>query len=146
MFINPGDLIVTNTEQGHEMLLIGFPAIVPPYFGETGIFSQHIYKIDPKEGLLTPLFLNQLLKTHDMREQIAGSTNGSTVNMLPKDGLEWAKFKLPPKHLIDSFTEFAQPIQSKQESNYIQIKTLESLRDTLLPKLMCGEVTVSINE
>ena len=27
--INPGDIIVTNTEQGHEFKLIGFPAIVP---------------------------------------------------------------------------------------------------------------------
>ena len=31
--ISVGDIIVTNTEQGHEFKLIGFPAIVPSSFG-----------------------------------------------------------------------------------------------------------------
>ena len=43
--INVGDIIVTNTEQGHEFKLIGFPAIVPDCFGDKGLFSQHIYKL-----------------------------------------------------------------------------------------------------
>lgn len=138
--VSPGDLIVTNTEQGHEMRLIGFPAIIPKYYGDTGIFSQHIYKLQLKENYLSIPFLYYLLMTFDMREQIAGSTNGSTVNMLPKDGIEWARFRIPPKSKIDYFTEIVQPMLDKQEMNFESIKTLENLRDTLLPKLMNGEV------
>jgi len=138
--IVPGDVIVTNTEQGHELLLIGYPAIVPKYFSNLGIFSQHIFKLEIKSPVLTEPFLYYLLMTFDVREQITGATNGSTVNMLPKDGIEWAKFKLPPSQKVKDFTEFARPVIAKKEANFVQIKKIEKLRDTLLPKLMSGEV------
>ena len=41
--IFPGDLIVTNTEQGFEYKLIGSPALIPSCYGEKGIFSHHLY-------------------------------------------------------------------------------------------------------
>lgn len=141
--VSPGDVIVTNTEQGHEMLLIGYPALVPKYFGTNGIFTQHVYKLRMIQTVTEP-FIYHLLKTWDVREQIAGATNGSTVNMLPKDGIEWAKFKLPPVELINRFTETVRPMIAKQETNYEQIQKLTSLRDTLLPKLMSGEVRVEL--
>ena len=144
-FVKPGDIIVTNTEQGHDMLLIGFPAIVPKYYSDIGIFSQHIYKLSLKDNTLTEPFLYYLIMSHDVREQITGATNGSTVNMLPKDGIEWAKFKMPPRKQIERFTNFTRPLLEKAETNYTQIKFLEKLRDTLLPKLMSGEVRVNKN-
>jgi type I restriction enzyme, S subunit len=142
--VHPGDVIVTNTEQGHQMLLIGYPAIVPKHFGEVGIFTQHVYKLKMKWAVTEP-FIFHLLKTSDMREQIAGATNGSTVNMLPKDGIEWAKFRLPPSELIKRYTATVKPMMKKQETNYEQIQKLTSLRDTLLPKLMSGEVRVDLD-
>lgn len=142
--VKPGDVIVTNTEQGHEHLLIGYPAIVPSTYGDKGIFSQHIYSLEITSNL-TNFFLFHLLKTHDVHEQIAGATNGSTVNMLPKDGIEWVKFKLPPQKLIVRFTQIVNEYYNKQELNHQQIQTLINLRDTLLPKLMSGEVKVKIN-
>lgn len=139
----PGDVIVTNTEQGHELLLIGYPAIVPKCYGEEGIFSQHIFRLNIIDKRITRQFLYYLLMSFDVREQIIGATNGSTVNMLPKDGIEWATFKLPPPELIKQFSEMAQQYWDKKEANYIQIQTLEKLRDALLPRLMSGEVRVS---
>lgn len=143
----PGDVIITNTEQGHEHLLIGYPAIVPSNFGEHGIFSQHIYRLEIKSKL-SNFFLFHLLKTHDVHEQVAGATNGSTVNMLAKDGVEWVKFKMPPQelaYLIDEFTKTANDFYRKQELNQTQIRTLTALRDTLLPKLMSGEIRIDTN-
>jgi len=37
----PGDVIVANTEQGHDRLLIGYAAIVPGVFGGRGIVSPN---------------------------------------------------------------------------------------------------------
>lgn len=136
-----GDVIVTNTEQGHEHLLIGFPAIVPASFGEVGIFSQHIYRLEIK-STVTNFFLYHLLKTQYVHEQVAGATNGSTVNMLPKDGIEWVKFRCPQTSLIQKFTIIAEDIYNKQQLNQTQIRKLEGMRDSLLPKLMSGEVRV----
>lgn len=96
--VNAGDIIVTNTEQGHDFRLIGYPAIVPKYFGENGLFSQHIYRLISKSNsYLTTEYLYYLLITPVVREQVTSATNGSTVNMLAIDGLQLPEFKLPPK-------------------------------------------------
>ena len=140
--VSPGDVIITNTEQGHDLLLIGFPAIMPRFFGDSGIFSQHIYKLIIRDTYISEPFLYYLLMSYDVREQITGATNGSTVNMLPKDGIEWAKFKLPPELKIREFTNIVRSYLEKKEFIHSQVRTLEKLRDTLLPKLMSGEVSV----
>jgi type I restriction enzyme S subunit len=143
--LNAGDIIVTNTEQGFEYLLIGFPAIVPKHFGKTGIFTHHIFRVRPlPTSPLKTHYLYFLLMDPLVREQIIGCTNGTTVNMLSKDGLQTPKFKLPPSELIDKFENFASPIFDKMELLYEESRTLANLRDTLLPKLMRGEVRVSV--
>lgn len=140
--VSPGDVIITNTEQGHDLLLIGYPAIVPKFFGQEGIFSQHIYRLKIFDDRITNQFLYYLLMSYDVREQIAGATNGSTVNMLARDGIEWATFKLPPKEIVTEFSRQIQQYWDKKDNNIIQINTLEKLRDTLLPKLMGGKIKV----
>lgn len=143
--VNPGDIIVTNTEQGHEFRLIGFPAIIPSSFGGSGIFSQHIYKLAPLNSTyLSNEFIYYLLMTPAVREQIVAATNGSTVNMLAIDGLQRPEFRLPPKVKVAEFTSIVSNHWKKKNFNQSQIATLTALRDTLLPKLMSGEVRVEI--
>ena len=59
--IVPGDLIVTNTEQGFDLLLMGHAALVPHHFGPTGLFSHHIYKLEPNARSLSREWLYLLL-------------------------------------------------------------------------------------
>lgn len=55
-------MIVANTEQGFEHLLIGYPAIVPRSFGDDGLYSHHICRVRPLNGSpLTPRWLYLLL-------------------------------------------------------------------------------------
>ena len=66
--INPGDIIVTNTEQGHDLKLIGYPAIVPETFGEKGIIqSTHLQTDTYKRDL--PLQRVHLLFVDDFRSK-----------------------------------------------------------------------------
>ncbi|SDB60812.1 type I restriction enzyme, S subunit [Desulfonatronum thiosulfatophilum] len=53
-------------------------------------------------------------------------------------------FLLPPDDVLREFEKVINPIFEKKRSNTLQIRTLEKLRDTLLPKLMSGEVQVTI--
>lgn len=143
--VNPGDIIVTNTEQGHDFKLIGFPAIIPNYYGEKGLFSQHIYKLIPlRDTYLSNEFIYYLLMTPVVREQITAATNGSTVNMLAIDGLQRPVFKLPSKEYVEKFSSIVSNYWKKKNLNQNQIRTLTALRDTLLPKLMSGEVWLEI--
>ena len=141
--LNSGDIIVTNTEQGHELRLIGFPAIVPDYFGKKGLFSQHIYRLlILNNSYLSKEFIYYLLMSSSVREQIVAATNGSTVNMLAIDGLTRPTFRLPPKEKVKRFTDIVHQYWEKNNNNHYQIRTLTQLRDTLLPKLMKGELKV----
>ena len=50
---------------------------------------------------------------------------------------------LAPKNLLETFAEKLVPIYDKIRANSNEITHLTNLRDTLLPKLMSGEVDVN---
>jgi len=70
--------------------------------------------------------------------------SGSAQPQITIDGLYGADFTVPPKKLIEKFTETVNGLETKKLNNFFQIKTLEKLRDNLLPKLMSGEVRVDL--
>ena len=53
------------------------------------------------------------------------------------------KFILPPKDTMDALTQLWKPIIYKIKSNEDENDRLSALRNTLLPKLMSGEIDVS---
>ena len=141
--LKPGDLIVTNTEQGFDRLLIGYAAIIPESFGPVGLYSHHIYRIDTKpKSFLTPHYLVHLFNSPFYHHWISGFSNGTTINMLPMDAFEIPLVVVPPSELIRAFTILAQDIHAQFQSNLGQSRTLAAIRDTLLPKLTSGEVRI----
>ena len=143
--VNAGEVIVANTEQGHKYMLIGYPAIVPQFYGEHGIFSHHIYRLRPKPNCyLSPDFIYHLLLQTQVRDQVVGFANGTTVNMLKIEGLKKPKFAMPPKELAEKFGAIAKANRLQAEQNIEENQSLINLRDTLLPKLMKGEININL--
>jgi type I restriction enzyme S subunit len=141
--ISPGDVIVTNTEQGFDHLLIGHAAIVPACFGPTGLYSHHIYRVRCKPSSpLTPNYVVSLLNDPRWHYWISGFSNGTTINMLPLDALQMPLLVVPPPALAQVFDQLAMSTHERREANLQQSRTLATLRDTLLPKLLSGEVRV----
>ena len=141
--LKPGDLIVTNTEQGFDRLLIGHAAIVPDSFGPTGLYSHHIYRIEIRSGSrLTPSYLCRLFNDPRWHSWISGFSNGTTINMLPKDAFEIPLLVIPPAELVDEFTALDQNTLAKKESNRTESYTFATLRDALLPMFISGELRV----
>ena len=137
-----GDLLVANTEQGHDNLLIGYGATVP-HFYKKGIFSHHLYRLRPKSGSrVTREFLAFLFRWDGFVRKVQGYSNGTTVNMLPLSGVEMPKFTFPSKEVASAFSKMVAPFVTQNENNYLQNQTLARSRDTLLPKLLSGEITV----
>jgi type I restriction enzyme S subunit len=131
----PGDLLVANTEQGHERLLIGYAAIAPNRF-ETALFSHHLYRLQVINGSpLTPGFLCWLLNSDVMHETVSGYANGTTVNMLPAAGLQRPLLCVPPAELIRAFTLLADQITSRCEVLFDSSEQLAAMRDQLSAEL-----------
>lgn len=142
--LKEGDLVVAHTDITQEADVIGNPVMVignPKY--ETLLFSMDLVKVISKSKNYTNEFLYLLMKSREFKEHCLGYSNGSTVLHLSKKAIPEYEMKLPPDSLIIEFSKKVKPLVQKQFRNQTQIRTLTALRDTLLPKLMSGEVKVA---
>lgn len=98
--------------------------------------------------LISPYFMYLLLTNDEMTEFLHSIAEGSTStypSLKPQD-IGAVTFKNPPADLIQKFHVIAEGYWKKIHTNLQQIQILEKLRDTLLPKLMSGEVRVQFEE
>jgi len=75
---------------------------------------------------------------------IISNANGSTFLEISKTVFKSLEITKPPKELRKKFDEIVIDNFEKIKVNTKQIKTLENLRDTLIPKLMSGDVRVKL--
>ena len=114
--VGPGDVIVANTEQGHDRLLIGYAAIVPRFFATNGIATHHIYRLRARpSGWFSTRFLVFLLNSTQMHDLVSGYANGTTVNMLPIDAVQRPSFVGPPAALVKAFDVLASCSEQRRE-------------------------------
>ena len=133
--IVPGDVIVANTEQGHERLLIGYAAVVPSVYGNYGIASHHIYRVRPRPGSrLEASYICFLLNSPQMHDLVSGFANGTTVNMLPLDALQKPPIVCPPEPLVEAFDALAVNARQRCEELVLESRALASLRDGCAPR------------
>lgn len=113
--------------------------------------------LNPKENLIVstgfcvldchsidPHFIYLLLTSNEMTEYLHSIAEGSTStypSLKPSD-IEVVGFLKPPNELLDKFSNIVNGFWEKIHFNQKQMLILENLRDTLLPKLMSGEVRV----
>ncbi|MEI6055871.1 MAG: restriction endonuclease subunit S [Lentisphaerota bacterium] len=79
-------------------------------------------------------------------QEVINAANGSTFLEISKSSFRNIRCIIPSKDSLDSFELVIKPFFDKIENNIIQIRTLSRLRDTLLPKLMKGEIRVKYKE
>lgn len=106
-------------------------------------FSQSNYGIVSKIGNY-PFFIYLLVGF--IVDDLLTAAYGSVFDTITTRTFESVNLKFPSLNSIEKFNEEISPIFSKKETNTQQIKTLETLRDTLLPKLLSGEVRVKYAE
>ena len=107
------------------------------------VCSTEFQNLKPKVGSHL-MFLYSLFNSRDVIDELAMSasgTSGSHQRVKPEDMLN-ISFKTPSLDYLEEYSLLITPSMQKVSSNKKQIQTLEQLRDTLLPKLMSGEVRV----
>ncbi|MDT3694980.1 MAG: restriction endonuclease subunit S [Ignavibacterium sp.] len=106
------------------------------YFKDGNLTWFKDFKLLPSSIIY--LWLNSIIG----KEQLASITIGSTQEALTIVGLKSISFKVPPRDKLEIYKNEFESILNKIEFNQNQIRTLTQLRDTLLPKLMSGEIRV----
>lgn len=132
----------------HKEFLVEAPGIVTGRKGTLGVVNylfDNFFPIDTTfyitskikhEGLFYEYFLLKSVGLDDMNSD-------SAVPGLNRNAAHAIPVTIPPSELVKSFNDFCKSTFAKIKENRTQIQTLEKLRDTLLPKLMSGEVRVS---
>ncbi len=104
----------------------------------SGIFV--IRNNNPSE--ISTTFIYYLLKSKIFDSFIIARTEGSVIpHLYQKDFMDF-DFPLPSPELMNKFEKITQPMFSQIINNLKENKKLNSLRDSLLPKLMNGEIEV----
>lgn len=109
--------------------------------------GHHLYRLRPKaHSSLTALFLAHLLNSAHMHGIVSGYANGTTVNMLPIDGVQMPGIVCPRAPLVETFSTLASSSEHRCEALVSESRALAALRDTLLPKLISGDLRVKHTE
>jgi len=131
--VYPGDLILSNSAT------CGLP-----YFVEIYGCIHDGWLLFRDFHLVSKYFVFFFLK--QINRELNHVADGSVQNNLNTAILKNYSLRLPSKEKLKLFDQAAEPMIVKMKSNNRQIRTLENLRDTLLPKLMSGEVRVVLSE
>lgn len=127
-YINPGNIVV------------GMDAEFEPYFwfGEKGLLNQRVCKFKSKCEEVGNSFI--LYLTQPKLRFVQSYKVGTTVSHLGKSDIDKFRFIYPPLEVIENFTKISEPILERRIELSKESSRLAALRDTLLPKLMSGEL------
>jgi len=87
---------------------------------------------------VSPAYAFHLLRTLDFEIFNAGSA----VPTLNRNHVHNLPVVIPPKQIVEAFDAQVMPLMKQQHANENQSRTLATLRDTLLPKLLSGDLSV----
>jgi len=117
--------------------------IVKIWDGEKCILNQHLFKVTSDD--YPKWFYYQWCKYHLDRFIAIAQAHATTMGHIKRKDLDNAMCFVPSDNEMKVMDKQMVPLMQKMENNSKQIKTLENMRDTLLPKLMSGEVRVKLD-
>lgn len=112
-----------------------------PKLNKPMTLGNNVIMIEPEDEKLR-YYLYSLFKWFDGYNLIQGIKGGSAVPKFNKTDFKNIKINLPLEKELEEFNNFVSPYFEKIIQNKDANKRLSELRDSLLPKLMSGEIDV----
>ena len=141
--VQPGEVIVACTDVTQAAEVVGRSAVV----GATSSFRTLVASLDvlilrPTNPVPGHAFVYYLTGTENFVAHILARTTGTTVLHLAVDAVASFRFALPPRSLMARFGRYADSLRARIQASASAAGLLAELRDTLLPKLVSGELRV----
>lgn len=132
------------------------PQVNDILIAKDGSYLKHIFVVNKMQevvilssiaiirpnGLYHPYLLSLLLKLDSIKEELKNIVTGAVIPRIVLKDFRKFPIILPPKEKQEKALLFIEPIMKKCFYNREQIQTLIQQRDSLLPKLMSGEVKI----
>lgn len=138
------DILVAHTDLTQNAEIIGNAEMIlnTGKYSEL-IFSMDLVKVSPKSNLSAFLIL-LLLKNKYFKSHCLGYVNGTTVLHLNKSALPEYRLAFPRNtNCLNMLNNVVENIYKNIAKNNNENQRLSEIRDSLLPKLMSGEIDVS---
>jgi type I restriction enzyme S subunit len=111
--------------------------------GGRGALNQHLFKVTSKNY---PKWFYYLWTKHYLPDfQAIAAGKATTMGHIQRHHLATAKMLIPPPNLLKAMDTIMSPLIENKIVNSVQSRTLAAIRDTLLPKLLSGEIRVKGN-
>ena len=139
------DTLVAHTDLTQNAEVIGN---AEPVMSKSGyddiVFSMDLVKVLPKKDGVSKYLITAILQDKKFKAHCLGYVNGTTVLHLSKKALPEYKLFLPSDFsTLKPLDEVVTALYKQVSSNISENTYLEELRESLLPKLMSGELGVS---
>ena len=134
--LHKDDIVVTRTAS------LGLNAIISEDL--SAVYNNGVIRLTVDKSKMLPLYLYRQFQTEDFANYIARIESETSVR--PNMKINYLlKYEIVLPHIAkqSELIELLTPMLNKQNNIISENKQLESLRDTLLPKLMSGELDVS---
>lgn len=139
--LKQGDLVITMTDLSKQGDTLGYPAIIPFHPSHKFLHNQRLGKVEFLTTSADIYFLYCFLCSTQYRNEIVSGATGSTVKHTSPSKIQATKLPFNEK-LSNRFNHLVKPFFQQIQKLEEEIYSLESVRDTLLPKLLSGEVSV----
>lgn len=137
-----GDLVIAFTDVTQAADVIGKPAmIVSDDRYNHLVISLDVAVVKPHDDTMK-FFLYGIAKTSNFNDHTRSYVTGTTVLHLSKNAVPDYYFIRPCDSILKSYIELAIPTYRSIDNNVSEFRTLEKLRDSLLPKLISGELRI----
>jgi len=141
--VKAGDLVIAYTDVTQAADLIGKPAmVIDDIRYKHLVISLDVAVVRPEIDS-QKYYLYGLAQTEAFQSHNYSHSTGTTVLHLSKNAVPDYYLCLPSENLLHGFTKIVEPLFTSVNNNIGEIRNLEKLRDTLLPKLMSGELHIA---
>lgn len=111
--------------------------------GEVGFGSTEFIVMAPQE-ITSCYYIFYLARSREVRDFAIGSMTGTSGRQrVPSDCFDYLKIIVPPEDLIQRYHNIATPIFDEITANSLQSRELESIRNSLLSRLISGKIRVN---
>ncbi len=140
--VQTDNLVVASHDVTQERKQLGCPAMVPRWLkGSTILVATNLFVVR-NNSKFPNQYLYQLFRSEGFRQQMVASAKGTAILFISKDSILRHRLAWPSEELAARFSTAAEALYSQYSINAAQTRTLATLRDTLLPKLLSGELRV----
>ena len=134
--LSTGDMLIGMTGYVGEVGLVP-PSDNPP------LLNQRVGKfVMAKPGTATLAFWYCAMRQPEFKAFVETRSHGTAQANVSGESILEFPLVVPPSGILDAFNRDCQPLLDRILSNHGESRTLAALRDTLLPKLLSGEVRV----